>query len=377
MKKFIPFIVIVALLAGGIAILKIRKYARATAKPPKVLAVRVDGVKLEKKNTELTLPVLAEVRSERNATVSTKVMGNVTAVYKSEGDRVKAGDLIARIDDRELKDKKSALELKLPNIDYDIDSKKAQIESLKISLKNIIDTHKRTEELLNVKGASIEEFQKEESEISLLKSKTKAAENGLQALYNQKSITHKYIHEIETSLSYTLIRSPVSGIVAHKFISQGEMAAPGKALYFISSEDGAYLAIHLPTGIEPVSLKVEQKTLPLTSLDLADQNGLRQYRAPVPKGRRLLAGELIDASLVIFSGEAVLVPSEAVLSREGKQLVFVYEDEKTSPIEVRILKSGKEGAVLDVSLEGRILIVAKPDILLRLLTGVPVKVSII
>jgi len=269
------------------------------------------------------------------------------------------------------------LELKLPNIDYDIDSKKAQIESLKISLKNIIDTHKRTEELLNVKGASIEEFQKEESEISLLKSKTKAAENGLQALYNQKSITHKYIHEIETSLSYTLIRSPVSGIVAHKFISQGEMAAPGKALYFISSEDGAYLAIHLPTGIEPVSLKVEQETLPLTSLDLADQNGLRQYRAPVPKGRRLLAGELIDASLVIFSGEAVLVPSEAVLSREGKQLVFVYEDEKTSPIEVRILKSGKEGAVLDVSLEGRILIVAKPDILLRLLTGVPVKVSII
>ena len=377
MKKFIPIIVIVVLLAGGVAVLEIRKQARATAKPPKVLIVRVDGVKLEKKNTELTLPVLAEVRSERNATVSTKVMGNVTAVYKSEGDRVKEGDLIAKIDDRELKDKKSALELKLPNIDYDIDSKKAQIESLKVSHKNIIDTHKRTEELFNVKGASIEEFQKEESEISSLKTIIKAAENGLQALYNQKSITQKYISEIETSISYTLIRSPVNGIVARKFISQGEMAAPGKALYFISSEDGTYLAVHLPSGIEPVSLKMEQETLPLTSLDIADQNGLRQYRAPVPKSRRLLAGELIDASLVIFSGEAVLVPSEAVLSREGKQLVFVYEDGKTSPIEVRILKSGKEGAVLNISLEGKILIVAKPDILLRLLTGVPVKVNVI
>jgi hypothetical protein len=72
-----------------------------------------------------------------------------------------------------------------------------------------------------------------------------------------------------------------------------------------------------------------------------------------------------------------LVPLDAVLSREGKQMVFVYENNKTVPVEVHILKSGKEGAVLDVPLEGKVLIVAKPDILLRLLTGVPVKVNVI
>jgi len=377
MKKIIPIIVIVVLMAGGVTVLKIRKYARAKAKPPKVLAVRVDGVKLEKKNTELTLPVLGEVRSERNATVSTKVMGNVTAVYKSEGDRVKAGDLIAKIDDRELKDKKSALELKLPNIDYDIDSKKARIESLNISLKNALETHRRTEELLNVKGASIEEFQKEESEISLLKSKLKTTENGLQALYIQKSITRKNIHEIETSLSYTLISSPISGIVSAAFVSEGEIAVPGKALFSISSDEGNYLAVHLPAGIEPVSLKVGQETVRLNSLDIADPNGLRQYRAQIPKGLRFVSGEIVDASLVVFSGRATLVPLDAILTREGKQAVFIYENGKASPVFVHILKSGKEGAILDVPLEDKILIVAKPDILLRLLTGVPVKVSVI
>jgi multidrug efflux pump subunit AcrA (membrane-fusion protein) len=377
MKKIIPIVVIVVLLIGGVAVLKIRKHALEAAKPPKVLAVRVDGIRLETAEITLTLPVLAEVRSERNATVSTKVMGNVTAVYKSEGDRVKAGDLIARIDDRELKDKKSALKLKLPNIDYEIDSQKAQIESSKISLKNTIETHKRTQELFNVKGASIEQFQNEESAISSLRSKLKTAENGLLALYNQRSITKKNINEIESSLSYTLISSPVDGTISAAFVSEGEIAVPGKALFSISSDEGNYLAVHLPAGIEPVSLKVGQETVRLSSLDMADQNGLRQYRAQIPKGLRFVSGEIVDASLVVFSGRAALVPLDSILSREGKQMVFVYENGKISIISVHILKSGKEGAVLDVPLEGKILIVAKPDILLRLLTGVPVKVSVI
>jgi len=377
MKKIIPFIVIVVLLVGGVVVLKIRKHALVAAKPPKVLAVRVDGIRLETAEITLTLPVLVEVRSERNATVSTKVMGNVTAVYKSEGDRVKAGDLIARIDDRELKDKKSALKLRLPNIDYEIDSQKAQIESSKISLKNTIETHQRTQELFNVKGASIEQFQNEESAISSLRSKLKTEENGLLALYNQKSITKKNINEIESSLSYTLISSPVDGTISTAFVSEGEIAVPGKALFFISSDEGNYLTVHLPDSIEPVSMKMGQETLRLSSLDIADRNGLRQYRAQIPKGLRLMAGEIVDASLVVFSGRAALVPLDSILSREGKQMVFVYENGKASPVSVHILKSGKEGAVLNVPLEGKILIVAKPDILLRLLTGVPVKVSVI
>lgn len=377
MKKFIPIIVIVVLLVGGVAVLKIRKHALAAAKPPKVLAVHVNAVKLEPAEITLTLPVMAEVRSEKNATVSTKVTGSVTEVIKHEGDRVKAGDLIARIDDRELKDKISALNLKLPNIGYEIDSQKSRIESLKISLKNAVDTHKRTQELLNVKGASIEQSQKEESEISLLTSEIKTAENGLQALYIQKSITRKNIHEIEASLSYTLISSPVNGIVSAAFVSQGEIAVPGKALFSISSDEGNYFAVHLPAGMEAISLKVGQESVRLYSLDIADPNGLRQYRAQIPKGLRFVSGEIVDASLVVFSGRATLVPLDAILNREGKQIVFVYEKGKTSPVFVHILKSGKEGAILDAPLEDKILIVAKPDILLRLLTGVPVKVNVI
>lgn len=377
MKKFIPIIVIVVLLVGGVAVLKIRKHALAAAKPPKVLAVHVNAVKLEPAEITLTLPVMAEVRSEKNATVSTKVTGSVTEVIKHEGDRVKAGDLIARIDDRELKDKISALNLKLPNIGYEIDSQKSRIESLKISLKNAVDTHKRTQELLNVKGASIEQSQKEESEISLLTSEIKTAENGLQALYIQKSITQKNIHEIEASLSYTLISSPVNGIVSAAFVSQGEIAVPGKALFSISSDEGNYFAVHLPAGMEAISLKVGQESVRLYSLDIADPNGLRQYRAQIPKGLRFVSGEIVDASLVVFSGRATLVPLDAILNREGKQIVFVYEKGKTSPVFVHILKSGKEGAILDAPLVDKILIVAKPDILLRLLTGVPVKVSVI
>lgn len=375
MKKIITILIIIALLVGGFMILKKRKQALVLAKPPRPLAVRVDAIKLEPKNVKLTLPVLAEVRSLDNATVSTRISGTITKVTKQEGDLVKKGELLARIDDRDLTAKKASLRLKLANLGFQVSSKRSQINSLRVKLNNTIDTHKRTSELLKVKGASIEQFQNEETAIASLKAQLNAAQNELKSLKNQKNIIKHGIEEVNVSLSYTRITSPINGIVSKRFISKGELALPGKPLFAISSDKANYLVLHLPSNIRPASFVLGERTLPLASLNRADQNGLRQYTAQVPEGMDLVAGEIVDGSLVIFQGETVLVPPDALLSREGKKIVLGYNDGKAVPEEVHVTASGKEGVILDKSLAGKTIILAKPDILLRLLTGVPVKAT--
>lgn len=377
MKKIITVVIIIAVVAGGLMILKKRKEALVLTKPPKPLAVRVDAVKLEHKNTRLTLPVLAEVRSLDNATVSTRISGTIMSVSKQEGDRVKKGEVLARIDNRDLTAKKASQKLGLGNLDFQINSKRSQIQSLRIKLENTLDTHKRTSELLKVKGASIEQFQNEETAIASLKAQINGAENELKTLKNQKNIVKQGIREVNVSLSYSLIRSPINGIISRRFISKGELALPGKPLFSISSDKANYLVLHLPSDIKPASLVLGDRTLPLSSLNRADQNGLRQYTAQVPEGMDLVAGEIVDGSLVIFQGDTVLVPPDAVLSREGKKVVLLYEDGKAVPEQVHVIKSGKEGVILDEPLAGKTIILAKPDILLRLLTGVPVKVAMV
>jgi len=374
MKKRITIICIVVLvIINAFTLLIVRKKNLSLAKPPKTLVVRIDTVKLTKSKIELTLPVLAQVKSEDNVTVSTKITGNITKIFKKEGDIVKKGELLATIDRRELVAKKSALKLKNENLDYEISSKKSELESLKINLKNLNGKHDRTRELLNVKGASIEQFQNEESIIASLKTKIKASGNGLKALGNQKEIITQNLKEINSTISYTFIKSPVDGIVGEKFASEGELALPGKPLFSVTTDTGKYLVTHLPSDIEPTALKIDNTSIPLTDLNITDKNGLREYRTNVLKRVDYIEGEIVNANLVVYSGTNVKIPHEAILSREGKNLVFIYEDGKVSPVQIHILNSGQEGTVVDVSLDGKTLVLAKPDILLRLLTGVQVK----
>ena len=375
MKKIIAIVIVLILVAGGIRLIKKRKEALRKAPPPKVLAVRVDSIKLKAENVRLTLPVLAEVRSRQNATVSTKVSGTITAIYAKEGDNVHEGALLARIDDRDLRAKKASLELSISNFNYQISSKKSELASLRIKLRNVEDAHRRTQELYKVKGASIEQLQTEESTIAALRAQIEGIKNALRSLRNQKGVVRQRIKEVEVSLSYTAIKSPITGVIARRFVSEGELATPGRPLFSISSEQGNYLVLHLPSDISPESLLLGGKEVKLIPLALADKNGLRQYTADIPKGLNLVAGEVVDGELIVFSGKAVLLPPDAILSREGEKIVFVFEHGKAKPVRVHIRQSGTEGVIVDQALEGKTLILAKPDILLRLLTGVPVKLE--
>ncbi len=77
--------------------------------------------------------------------------------------------------------------------------------------------------------------------------------------------------------------------------------------------------------------------------------------------------------VVVYKADDVLLPVNAILTMDSASSVFVLTpDGKARRIEVHIKARGVEGVTVAENLEGKAVIIAKPDILLRVATGVPV-----
>jgi multidrug efflux pump subunit AcrA (membrane-fusion protein) len=375
MKKLLVLIVVVLLLAGGAILLKKRKAVLASAEPAPPLPVVVDTVRVENRPLLLTVPAMGVVSSDLSVTLATKVSGRVTRLFRNEGDRVAKGELVAAIDDTDLKAKLAALEMQQVNLDYEIASKTSSLGALRVALANAVQSHDRTKAMLEVKGASIEEFQAEQTGIASLEAQVTATENGISALNNSKRILAQNEREIKALLAYTELVSPVAGTLSVSHVQPGDMALPGAPLFRITAAGPLYVNLQLPSDLTAKEIMLNGRRLPLVPKNVAAQNGLRQYRSLLAGDTGAVEGDLLQVSVVTYRGKGCLIPLEALLSINGSDYVFVYDGAKAKKRPVTILHRGVEGVCIQEDLGGKRLLAAMPDILLRVSSGVPVRID--
>ncbi|MFK5927133.1 MAG: efflux RND transporter periplasmic adaptor subunit [Desulfuromusa sp.] len=372
-KKLIVILIILLILAGALLLLKTRKANLAQAPVAAVLPVVVDAITVQPQAVTLTLPAMGVVSSDISTTLSTKISGRILKLYKQEGDRVKKGDLLIQIDDRELRAKKESLRLKRKSLGYDITAKQGNLKALQAALENAIESHARTKELLDVKGASIEQFNKEQTEIAQVTAQLQSAKSGIEMLRSGVNELLQGESEIDTQLSYTRIIAPINGTLSARLAMAGDLALPGKPLLKIAAADGLYLDVKLPSNIQSTAIQFQGQQFVLTPKNQAGSGGLREYRAALPLGNALVEGEFLNVALVLYSGNGVLLPNDVLLTVQGTTNVLVYQDGKVSKTPVTVTRRGSEGVMVKEDLGGKTLLLAKPDILLRVTSGVPVQ----
>ncbi len=188
--------------------------------------------------------------------------------------------------------------------------------ALRTALANAIATHARTKELLDVKGASVEQYEQEETTIAQLKAQKQGVESGIAMLRSNIQELLQNEKEIDTRLSYTQIAAPIDGTLCAGWCRQEiwrcrasrSLKSP-RPMDFIST---SACRLRFPAG----SILLNGKLFPLTPKNQAGASGLREYRAPLPLGTSLVEGEFLNVSLVLYSGEGVLLPND-VLSDHG------------------------------------------------------------
>jgi len=344
-KTLIITAVVIVLLLGGFLVIKKARMNDAATPVAKSYAIVVSTLKPVKKQVNLILPYLALAENDRDVNLASKISARIKFI-KPSGSKVKKGSIVARLDNT--------------GIASDINSVQAQAVALNTALKNLRETHKRTLELIKVGGASIEQSQNEESKIADLVSK----KEGL----NQK------LNELEDMLSYAVITSPVDGNISKTMANFGDMALPGRPIATIRAGIGFYLLVRVPSDLSISGVIMGNKkydAIPLNS----SFNGLSEYKVYVGS-QNMTSGDRVEVDVEVYNGDAIKLPFDAILNRNGKNYVMVREGDHAVANEVSIVQSGEDGVVVSNSeLEGKELVVAKQDILLRLLSGTSIKVK--
>ena len=355
-KIFIFLVVVALLIVGAVRLIKKKKAEEAALPIAKQYAVVVETIVPKPRKLKLGADYLALVQNDKSVTISSKFLARVLEVAK-EGSMVHKGQIVARLDDTSVRSKLEATQAQIASL-------QEQIEATKKILANWLRIHARTKKLLAVKGASVEQYEKEQNQIESTKAKIASLRSRLAALKAQKK-------ELQNELSYALLRSTVDGVVAKRMLSVGDLAMPGRAILRINTQKGNYLLVRLPKNMDGHALIYKGQEYPLRPLR-STLNSLQEYRADV-SDPELVEGERVQVRVITFEGQGILLPQEAILDRNGRSYVLIAQGSYAKALPVHILASSEERVVVPENLVGKKVVVAKPDILLKLLSGIELK----
>ena len=359
LKKTIWLLLAAGVVLLGVRAIKHKQEQQAQIPPAKTYAVTVHTVTIKEREAILTLPFVAQVKNDNDTVIASKLAAKVVMIHKA-GARVKADEAVARLDDRDIRAKADAIEAQI------LQAKTRQNAALS-TLAALRARHARTKKLLAVRGASQEEYENETAQIARAEADAAAAKAQIRTLKAN-------LQEVRQLLDYTLLKTPVSGTVARTFVNPGDMAMPGKPLMRIRAKAGDYLLLKLPRDLKAEAVRFEGTLYTLYPLE-SSENGLLLYRTAL-LNRGLPTGTYVDVEVVTFRGKGLILPPDALLDRDGRRVVLTIEGERALPRPVTVIGEGTEGiAVQDDGLAGKKLAVAKPDVLLRLTSGIPVKVA--
>lgn len=344
-KAIIWTVVILFVVVLGVLKIKSTKKKEAALPPAHQYAIVVSTMKPQQKSVMLTLPYLALTKNDKDVMLSSRIPARVDWI-KASGSLVKRGDVIAKLDPT--------------NIIANLKSVKSQIDAQETALTNLEATHKRTLELLKVQGASIEQSQGEESKIAELKSRIESL--------RQKT------NDLNNTLTYAIIKSPVDGRISQTMVNAGDMVMPGHPVAALSANNGFYLLLRVPTDLKVYGINMNGKVYDAIPLH-STFNSLAEYKVYVDN-KEMTSGNRLEVDVIIYKGNGIELPFDAVLNRNGKNYVMVRNGNMAVPELINPVQSGQQGIVVNnPDLIGKELVIAKPDILLRLLGGTALKIK--
>ena len=161
---------------------------------------------------ETLLNASGYVTPRRRSTVAAKITGRVTGVFFDEGMRVKAGQLLATLDDS---DAKRALNAAIA----DRNASRAAIADFEVQLQNAEINLRRTKELVAEKVQSQEALDTASTNAESLKAKILLAKS-------QVAASEARVMEAQQSVDNCIIHAPFSGVIVSKDAQVGEMVSP-------------------------------------------------------------------------------------------------------------------------------------------------------
>jgi membrane fusion protein (multidrug efflux system) len=174
--------------------------------------------------------------------VSAKVLGRIVRITSDEGDAVKKGDLLVQLDDTDIR---AQVEQAKANFAFSRDS----LPLAKVNLERATEDYDRAE--VQIKDAVITKEQFSHAQKTL---------DGAQAEYaiaqSRIGVAKAQLGVVETQLQNMTLTVPFDGIVAKRWLVEGDVVQPGQPIFTIYDIQRIWVAANIEeTKLEKIKLQ--------------------------------------------------------------------------------------------------------------------------
>jgi multidrug efflux pump subunit AcrA (membrane-fusion protein) len=345
---------------------------------PMVQPIVVSSVLMKSEAVTLNLPTQVTVKAEVEQLLTARLTAQVIALPVREGDQVKAGDVLAQLDDKSSRADMSVADAQLAQYKLDQASIADQAQAAKLDVQAQKDTLSRLKKLALIKAASEDQIQQQAVRLAQAEQRLSAARGQLKAYDELLSARRKQADAAKGALGYVRLTALQAGTVAERLVQEGDIVTAGTPIIRLIGEGGERrLLVSLPADApKPAGMMWKGQLLPVTAWPRANAQGLLTYEARVADVS-LIPNQQLSLPLTIYAGEGFALPSQCFIPHSPTDAQVVLDQAgKAEVIRVVLDGVGQEGAVTqNARLQGQKVLCASSDVLIRIMAGRSYKVS--
>ena len=374
MKRRILIVLAAALLIfAAIIVIKNKEKKIANLPKPQPPAPTVQVAAVKQGTLEVSTHYLASIEPFSKSDLSPRISGNILSISKREGDKVRQGEVLATIDDRELLDRTVA-------VNSDLLATRQKLAGAQSSYATQKSVYGRDEALFKAGAISREALERSQATLDGARSVVDAYNESLKGLAMNTSVA-------KTQAGYARIVAPFSGVVSKRWAEPGDLAAPGKPLLTVEKTSSYKILAQLPqeelAGIRPgtkVTLTNGMQTIPAKVNRVYPSLGKNMLATvevlTVSAPFALPSSATVGFDVVTKKVEGLLLPAQAVVKTAQGSFVYQVKNGTVKIIPVKLLGMGNGIAALEATLEpGTEVAVAQENKLLTLSEGTTVTVA--
>lgn len=297
--------------------------AAASDAAPPAIQIGSENVVTVKRDTIVAGPMISgELRAGREATVRAELGGSLLEVNLDEGQPVRSGTVLARIETRTLEDARRSAESAVRAAEAQLEVAKREAE--------------RTQQLVSAGALAARDLE--------------VARSNVTAAEAQVADARARLVSAQKELGDTVVRAPITGIVSNRAVSRGDVVTAGTELFTIIDPSSMRLEASVPSE-QLGQLRVGATVLfDVRGYDQAFQGRIERISPaadPVTRqvpifvalpntGGRLVAGLYAEGRVVVESATGLVVEENAVNTTATPAWVLRVRDGKTERVEVTL-----------------------------------------
>lgn len=301
----------------------------------------------------LIFEAVGTVQAETASTIGAKLLGTVTAVRVQEGDRVRMGDVLVTIDERQVGAQRQQAEAALAEARQMEQAAGAARDAAAAGADLATATYNRYQTLLAQESVSRQEFDDVTARFRQAQASFGQSEDMMKAAVQRERQAEAALTSARVSAADAAVKAPFDGIVTAKMVDAGDLAAPGRPLLSLEKEGGHRVDIRLPEAYvhavrpgqtAPIRIGGTLQTPIEGVIDIvapaADPDS-RSFLVKVrlPSRGDLRSGMFARVEVIVGESQLMAIPSSAIVRQGQLTGLFVVTAENTARF--RLIRTGR------------------------------------